>query len=497
AHREKIDILIPLDDLAIGHLKKRISSSTFVLGDSTRIKYEKLINIPFQRIASEFGNPIYSNTVAVGTVCGCMGVGEEILDAEITAKFGSKGGDVAENNIKAASSGYAIGRELKNNGIINISIKKDPTAAGQLLMSGADAIAMGAISAGCDACFAYPMTPGSSVFTAMAQLEHRAQIAVEQAEDEISAVNMAAGAWYAGGRAMVSTSGGGFALMVEGLSLAGMIESPLVIHLAQRPGPATGLPTRTQQGDLNLALYAGHGFFPRAIYAPGSVKEGFELSAKAFETADSFQVPVFIMSDQYFVDSYYNAPAPDFSGEKYEKHIVKTGADYKRYLITKDGISPRGVPGYGAGFICADSDEHDEEGRITEDLDGVRNAMVEKRMRKMVALKEAALAPVISGPKDYSRLIISWGSNYNTIIEALSIINDAKTAFAHFPQMYPLHRDTAALLSMAKDLVIIEQNETGQFADLIKLETGIDIKKRILKYNGMPFSVEEIVKALK
>ena len=496
SHRDKIDILIPLDDLAIAHLKKRISASTFVLGDSTRIKYEKLINIPFQRIASEFGNPIYSNTVAVGTVCGCLGIGEELLYAEITAKFASKGGDVAENNVKSASSGYAIGRELKDKGIINISIKSDPSAPGQLLMSGADAIALGALSAGCDACFAYPMTPSTSVFTAMAQLAHKTQSVVEQAEDEISAVNMAAGAWYAGARAMVSTSGGGFALMVEGLSLAGMIESPLVVHLAQRPGPATGLPTRTQQGDLNLALYAGHGFFPRAIYAPGSVKEGFELSALAFETADFFQVPAFIMSDQYFVDSYYNVPASGFAGKKYEKHIVKTGADYKRYLITGDGISPRGVPGYGAGFICADSDEHDEEGRITEDLDGVRNAMVEKRMRKAAALKEAALAPVIYGPKDYSRLIISWGSNYNTIVEALSIINDGKTALAHFPQVYPLHKDTAALLLRPKELVIFEQNETGQFADLIKLEAGVDIKKRILKYNGMPFSVEEIVKAL-
>jgi len=496
SHSEIIDILIALDDGAIAHLKDRISGATLVFGDSTRVKYEKLINIPFQRIASEFGNPIFSNTVAVGTVCGCLGVDEELLYAEITAKFSSKGADVAANNVKSAASGYAIGRELKNNGIIKISLEKDPSIASQLLLSGADAIALGAVSCGCDACFAYPMTPSTSVFTNMAQWAKTAGIAVEQAEDEISAVNMALGAWYAGARAMVSTSGGGFALMVEGLSLAGMLESPLVVHLGQRPGPATGLPTRTQQGDLNLALYAGHGFFPRAIYAPGTVKEGYELGALAFETADRFQVPAFILSDQYFVDSYYNVPSADIVEIKYEKHVVRTAGDYKRYLITPDGISPRGVPGFGDGFVCADSDEHDEEGRITEDLDGVRKPMVEKRMRKAAALKDAALAPVIHGPKDHSRLIISWGSNYNTIVEALSIINDGKTALAHFSQVYPLHKDTAAILSRPGELVIFEQNETGQFADLIKLETGIDIKKRILKYNGMPFSVEEIIKAL-
>jgi 2-oxoglutarate ferredoxin oxidoreductase subunit alpha len=497
AFREKIDLFIPLNEGSVDRLKGRISGETAILGDSTQVKHEKLINVPFQRIASEFGNVIFSNTVAVGTICGILDVNEEMLYAEVKSKFIAKGDEIADKNLKAVSSGYAIGRELKNNGIIKISLKKKSSIEAHLLLSGADAIALGALSGGCDACFAYPMTPGSSVFTAMAFLEHKAGIAVEQAEDEICAMNMALGASYAGASSMVSTSGGGFALMVEGLSLAGMIETPVVVHLAQRPGPATGLPTRSQQGDLNLALYSGHGFFPRAIYAPGTVKEGFELSALAFETADKFQSPVFILSDQYFVDSYYNMPISEFHEIKYEKHIIETKPGYKRYQLSLDGISPRGVPGFGSGFVCADSDEHDEAGRITEDLDGVRNSMVEKRMKKAALIKKAALEPVITGPKDYSRLIVSWGSNFNAIEEALSIVNDPKTAFVHFPQVYPLHKRTSEILSQAKEIIDIEQNETGQFADLIKLETGIDIKKRILKYNGMPFSVEEIVKVLK
>jgi 2-oxoglutarate ferredoxin oxidoreductase subunit alpha len=285
--------------------------------------------------------------------------------------------------------------------------------------------------------------------------------------------------------------------MTEGVSLAGAIESPAVIHLAQRPGPATGLPTRTEQGDLNLALYAGHGFSPRIILAPGNTEEAFYLSAQAFNLADKFQVPVFIMTDQYFVDSYYNIPAINTAGILIEKNVIETKEGYKRYLITKDGISPRGIPGFGAGLVAVDSDEHDEDGRITEDLDGVRQKMADKRAKKAEAVKKAAIKPVLTGPKKYKNLIVSWGSNFNTIIEALGIINDRETAFLHFPQVYPLHASTASLLKAAKKLVCVENNQTGQFADLIKLETGVDIKNRILKYNGMPFSVEELVLKIK
>jgi 2-oxoglutarate ferredoxin oxidoreductase subunit alpha len=497
AHVDSIDILIPLNNEAVSHLKKRISASTLVLGDSTQVHYEKLTNIPFQRIASEFGNALFSNTAAVGSVCGMLGVSEEILYAEIREKFIKKGNDIAAKNIEAAKSGYEIGRDLKDEKIAVFEIKKNPAVSSHLMLNGADAVAIGAIAGGCNSCFAYPMTPSSGVFTALAGYSHRLNLAVEQVEDEIGVINMALGAWYAGGRALVSTSGGGFALMTEGVSLSGMIETPVVIHLAQRPGPATGLPTRTEQSDLNLALYAGHGFFPRIILAPGNTEEAFRLSAQAFNLADKFQVPVFIMTDQYFVDSYYNIPEINTETVKVEKHIVETAAGYKRYLLTKDGISPRGIPGYGSGVVAVDSDEHDEDSRITEDLDGVRQKMADKRARKAVTVKKAAMKPVLIGPKKYKTLIVSWGSNYNTIIEALEILNGKDTAFLHFPQVYPLHASTASVLKRAKKLICVENNQTGQFADIIKLETGINISDRILKYNGMPFSVEELVLIIK
>ncbi|HRU39925.1 MAG TPA: 2-oxoacid:acceptor oxidoreductase family protein, partial [Candidatus Goldiibacteriota bacterium] len=288
SHVDRIDLLIPLNNEAIPHLEKRISKSTVILGDSTQVHDSRLINIPFQRIASEFGNPIFSNTVAAGTVCGLLGVDENILFSIVMEMFSKKGEDIAQKNADAAKSGYEIGKDLKEEKIAGFNVKKGADTAGHIMLNGADAVAIGAIAGGCNACFAYPMTPSTGVFTAMAGYSSRLPVVAEQVEDEIGVINMALGAWYAGARALVSTSGGGFALMTEGLSLAGMTETPVVIHLAQRPGPATGLPTRTEQADLNLALYAGHGFFPRIILAPGSVEEAFRLSAEAFNLADRF-----------------------------------------------------------------------------------------------------------------------------------------------------------------------------------------------------------------
>lgn len=493
AYSDRIDLLIPLNNEAMLHLEKRIGKDTLIFGDNTQVHDKRLINIPFQRIASEFGNPLYSNTVATGAVCGMLSAAEEIFYEAVKEAFAKKGDEVVKQNLDAAKSGYEIGKDLRDEHITGFKISRDPKVKAQLMLSGADAVAIGAIAGGCNSCFAYPMTPSSSVFTALAGYSHRLGLVVEQVEDEIGVINMALGAWYAGARALVSTSGGGFALMTEGVSLSGMIETPVVIHLAQRPGPATGLPTRTEQGDLNLALYAGHGFFPRIILAPGNTQEAFMLSAQAFNLADKYQVPVFILTDQYFVDSYYNIPGINTAGILIEKHIIETKEGYKRYLITRDGISPRGIPGFGAGVVAADSDEHDEDSRITEDLDGVRMQMADKRAKKAQTVRKAAIKPVLIGAKKYKTLIVSWGSNYNTIIEALEIIKSKDTAFLHFPQVYPLHAKTAQLLKAAKKLICVENNQTGQFADLIRAETGVAVDERILKWNGMPFSIEELV----
>ncbi|MDO9081288.1 MAG: 2-oxoacid:acceptor oxidoreductase subunit alpha, partial [Desulfuromonadales bacterium] len=317
-----------------------------------------------------------------------------------------------------------------------------------------------------------------------------------QAESELGAINMALGSWYAGGRAMVSTSGGGFDLMAEGLSLAGIIESPLVIHLAQRPGPGTGLPTRTEQGDLEIARYSGHGEFPRAILAPGSPEEAFACTAHAFIMADAAQSPVFVLTDQYLLDTLYDLDPLVLPEVAPQSRIIATPRNYQRYAPGLDGVSHRGIPGFGMGRVCVDSDEHDADGQITEDFD-VRIAMVDKRLAKLRLLQtDYALPPRLFGPVDYRRLIVGWGSTCAVATEALTQLPLPATAFLHCPQVYPLPLALLDGLRQAKEIIVIENNATGQFARLLRAESGCTIAKEWHKYNGLPFSVAEVVALL-
>ncbi len=493
AHVDHIDLLVPLKTGVIAHLGRRVCEDTLIVGEQTALDDARGTAMPFSAMAIEIGNKIYANSLALGCICGLLGLDRISLGRQIGGHFAGKGADVSGGNILAAERGYDLGQDLRRQHGIILEPCRVPDMAGNLLMSGADAVALGALAGGCNALFAYPMTPGTGVFTLMAQFSREVDIVVEQVEDEIGVVNMALGAWYAGARAMVSTSGGGFALMTEGLSLAGMTETPLVVHLAQRPGPATGLPTRTEQGDLNLALYAGHGDFPRIILAPADIEQAFFLARQAFNLADACQVPVILLTDQYFVDSMYTIA--DFAGElvQIDEKVVPTGDDYKRYLLTPDGISPRGIPGLGTGNICVDSDEHDEQGRITEDLDGVHVPMADKRMRKLAVLQQMALEPELVGPQDYRVLLVAWGSTVTGIREALDLIDADDLALLSCPQLYPLPASIAGFLQKAERVIVIEGNQTGQFADLLQRQTGVPITDRILKYNGMPFSVEELV----
>ena len=284
--------------------------------------------------------------------------------------------------------------------------------------------------------------------------------------------------------------------MVEGLSLAGMLETPIVIHLGQRPAPATGLPTRTEQADLLFTLHAGHGEFPRIILAPGSVADAFYLTQKAFNLADKYQIPVFVLTDQYLLDSHYNISSLATSDLHIKRHIVKTDKDYKRYKITLEGISPRGIPGLGEGLVVVDSDEHDEEGHITENFN-VRTQMVNKRLKKLELMKREIVPPELVGSKYYKTLIVGWGSTYHVVKEAIGHLGRDDISFLHFKQVYPLHPDTSDYLKKAGTCVIIENNATSQFGTLIELCTGINIEKKILKYNGLPFSLEEVVENIK
>jgi 2-oxoglutarate ferredoxin oxidoreductase subunit alpha len=490
---DRIDLLIPLHGGAIARLKKRITADTVIIGEKEKIKYESMIDVPFTKIAVEIGNAVFANTVAAGFVCGLMNADSLEFENFINEYFAGKDEDVRNKNLEALKRGYSAGK-IFDPVTINISTGLDTKS--DMLLSGADAISLGALAGGCNYVCGYPMSPSTSVLEKMASYSRNHDIIVEQVEDEVGVINMALGAWYAGARAFITTSGGGFALMSEGVSLCGMIESPLVLHLAQRPGPATGLPTRTEQGDLDLVLYAGHGHFPRIILAPGTLEQGFLLTQKAFYLADKYQVPVFILTDQFFIDSSYNTPVFSTDDITDERFIHKTNTDYKRFLFSETGISPRGVPGYGDGIVCVDSDEHDEGGYITEDSD-IRVRMVDKRLKKTESFKNDIIEPVLVGSRNYRTLVLCWGSTFNTVAEAVEALDDEKISLLHFSWIYPLPVSLIEYLGSASSVIIVENNSSAQFAQLIKLSTGFSIDKKILKYNGHPFSVEEVMMEIK
>ncbi|HBM17324.1 MAG TPA: 2-oxoacid:acceptor oxidoreductase subunit alpha [Lentisphaeria bacterium] len=489
------DIFIPFDLNAYERYKNDLSANTLTIADKKVINNENIFDLSFNEIALTVGDKIYSSMVVTGTVCGIIGTEIEDLKLHIIKRFEPKGEQIVSNNIKAAEAGYEEGRKIVKNSEMEIQIKRSNNVRDEILLSGSESIALGALAGGCDSIFSYPMTPGTGVFTALASWATQAGVVVEQAEDEIAAINMAIGAWYAGGRAMVSTSGGGFALMTEGVSLSGMTETPVVIHLAQRPGPATGLPTRTEQGDLNLGLYAGHGVFARAIFAPGSLEQAYELSRHAFEIADKYQSPVIILTDQYLTDVFYNSPEFKLYPSP-KKHIIEASEGYKRYDIGQGVLSPRGIPGYGIGRVCVDSDEHDESGRITEDLNGISLKMKNKRFMKLSLLKEAALVPDLYGCDDYETLFVCWGSILSIAQEAVLKFGK-KSALLHFKQVFPISGEASDFFRKAKQIIMIENNQTAQFKNLLEHEIGIKIPISILKYNGLQFTAGELYDRIK
>ena len=494
---DRIDILIPLTRASMIRLSERITDETIIIGNCEKVcgdgggVSEHIIDIRFETLAKEIGGTIYANTIAVGVISGILALETHIIEEYVRRYFSRKGEEVIGNNLAALRKGYEIGAGLVRDGTVSVTLAKNPDVLNETFLNGSESVGAGALSGGCRFISSYPMTPGTGVLAFLSKWQERFGVIAEQAEDEIAAINMALGASYAGLRSMVTTSGGGFALMGEGVSLAGMLEQPMVIHLAQRPGPATGLPTRTEQADLELVLYVGHGEFPRAIFAPGSMEEAFRLTRHAFNLAAKYQSPVFVLTDQYLIDSYYNLPVPDVGGFSVEPHIVETGEDYRRYRLTEDGISPRGIPGHGQGLVVVDSDEHDTQGHITEDLD-LRVKMVDKRLAKLDGLVSEALPPERIGPADATTCILCWGSTKYIVQEAVKRIGNPGVALVHFSQLYPLHPETAALVEKAGRLILIEGNATGQFEKLLRLALGIEVDELILKYSGLQYSVEEV-----
>src|SRR5271157_1587255 len=499
---DRMDFLFPFIDKAVEHVKERITPDTLIIGEKKFIENSPEyahVEVPLEDIAKEVGGIIYENIIVLGLICGLLDADLEYLNEMLRDAFGRKGEEIMEQNLTAASRGYNLAIELTQNDE-NVQshvrqIQKNPDITQDYLLNGERAVALGALAGGCNYCVFYPMSPAQGVPTFLARQDIDFSIIVDLSEDEISVMNKAIGASYAGARSMVSTSGGGFALMVEGLSFAAASELPVVIHLGQRPAPATGMPTHTEQGDLEFALYAGHGPVPRILLAPSSIEEGFYLTQKAFNLAAKYQVPVFVITDQYFIDTSYNVHILDYAPLPVEKYFVETTPDYKRYLLTEDGVSPWGLPGYGEGVSRADSHTHDEAGMISEEATD-RTQMVDKAYKKLAAIKLEAIPPVLVGSPDYTTLVVSWGSTYDIIVEALAKLGRADVAFLHFSQVFPLHTSTREYVQKAQKVIAIENNATGQFANILQLETSRRVDAKILKYSGYCFSVEELVARL-
>lgn len=498
---DRIDILIALNPGIRPNIQARLADNTLILGDREELGDEfenrpgRFMNMELLDMAKKVGGKIYANVVAAGIVFGMLKVDEEILGSMFSELFSSKGEDVVRKNIEAAWMGYSKGQALLAEGVVSFSISPDGSLKDHIALDGSEAVSLGAIAGGCNLIASYPMSPATGVLTFLAQHSRDFGIVAEQIEDEIAAMNMAVGGGYAGARAMVSTSGGGFALMSEGLSLAGVMEIPVVVHLGQRPGPATGMATRTEQGDLELAVYSGHGEFPRIVLAPSCIEDAFELTSKAFYLADKFQTQVILLTDQYFLNTFYNVPAFDLNNIDSRPLLVDAHKGYRRYENTGSGISPRAVPGSGPEIVGADSHEHDEWGHVKEDFE-LRTRMVDKRLRKLKAMSEESVEPLFSSQGDYEILVISWGSTYPMVREALDVIESRDVAHLHIRQIHPLSEDILKYMAKASKRIIIEGNATGQMEKHLKLHTGFAVDERVLNYRGLQFSVEDIREAL-
>jgi 2-oxoglutarate ferredoxin oxidoreductase subunit alpha len=508
ASKEKVDVLLALDLNTIKRHETSLSQEGMVVYDAERIKMAftgpAYLNVPFERIALEHGGTkIMSNTVATGAVLGMLGMDLITYEGVIRETFEKKGEQVVSKNITSAKAGFKHAvKECLTCGFTVPEEGRSPL----MLIDGSQAIGLGALMSGCRFYSAYPMTPSTGILNFLASRAEKCGLVVEQAEDEIAAINMALGASFAGVRAMTGSSGGGFSLMAEGLSLAAMTETPLVIAEVQRPGPATGLPTRTEQGDLLFVLHAGHGEFPRVVFAPGTPEQAFHLTQKAFDLAEKYQITAFVMSDQYLADAQWTFKGFDRRQVRYRDHRLRGEAfsslpAYRRHALTENGISPLGVPGDALHLVVTDSDEHDEEGHIIEDGE-TRNKMVQKRLlKKLGPLRQEMAPPLLYGEKDPEILLCGWGSTYGPMREAVDLLSrDRAVAMLHFSELNPLpstdRLDYVGLLRRTKRSICIENNATGQFAYLLRAETGYAFPSSINTYDGRPFTLESLVEEI-
>ena len=516
-------LVVCLNRPTVDFHKEQIAQGGAIIydGDSTQVQDGELrsdikkFSVPFLKLATENGGDmIMRNTVALGASIALMGYDIRLLEQVLSETFAKKGQAVVEQNVKIAKAGYdyVLSKYALESKAFLHKISKSGEKK-RMVMSGNEAIALGAAAGGLKFYSVYPMTPSSTIMHYLAQKELDFDVLVKQTEDEIAAVLYASGASFAGVRAATGTSGGGFSLMVEGMGMAAMAETPLTIFLAQRTGPSTGMPTWTEQADLKFALNASQGEFPRVIIAPGDLSETFTHTAKALNIAEKYQLPVIVLSDKYLSETYFSCEKFDVAGVKIERGKTITGGlkdlpqleRYKRYAFTRDGISPRPIPGVVGGMHVASSYEHDERGFSVENF-ATRKAMVDKRAKKLEGvIKNEIEPPKLYGPQDAEVSIICWGSQKGIAFDSMEMLKKEGVIanVLHFIYMFPLN--SKSIKKIFKGLgkskkVMIENNSTGQLAGVLREYAGVKPDFLLLKYDARQFFPEEVagqVKALK
>ncbi len=485
AHKETVDVIVALNQDAVENHKHRLNTGGIILYDSKKADAEG-IGFDFMDIVKKLGGkPIMRNTVAIGTLAGVLNIEWSVLEKVIMDAV-EKDVDL---NLKIAQHAYDR-IEKPSKSVPKLDQKSLP------LISGNEAIALGAVKAGLNMYIAYPMTPASAILHYLAAHEDELGVVTVHPESEIGVALMALGAAYAGARAMVGTSGGGFALMTEALSLAGQGELPMVIVEAQRPGPSTGVPTYTMQGDLAFVIHAGHGEILKVVLAPGDADEAFYMAGLAMNLAWKFQIPAFVLSDKHLSESIFSFEA-DLDKVKPENPLLwNDQGEYKRYLDTQNGISPLAFPGNPSAIVKATSYEHDESGITIEEPEAI-SRMQRKRLRKRKALEdelEKYEAVKVYGNPDSKTALLCWGSTKGACIEVAQAL-DLKVVQPLILEPFPVEALKKAL-SGADKIIDVEVNATGQLAKHVA-GYGFCIDDMILRFDARPFTVDGLLDNVK
>jgi 2-oxoglutarate ferredoxin oxidoreductase subunit alpha len=511
---DRLDVLIALTERTVDENMDELHDGSVVIFDGERTMMKDFeapgemtgLDVPLKRLAEEAGGAIVRNIVALGAACEVAGFPIENLDEALEKRFSDKGSAIVDTNKEAARLGQ---QHVQDEYELETSYELETTDSDYVLLNGDEAIGMGAIAAGCRFYSGYPITPATDVMEYLTGRVDRYGGKVVQAEDELSAINMALGAARAGARSMTATSGPGIDLMTETFGLIAQTETPLVICDVMRSGPSTGMPTKQEQGDLNMTLYGGHGEIPRFVVAPTTIAECFHKTIEAFNLAEKYQTPVFLVSDlaMAVTEQTYEPGQFDMDAVEIERGRVidedgleewtNEKAQFTPHAATDDGVSPRTFPGVEGGAHMTTGLEHDELGRRTEE-EAVRVEQVEKRQQKVETAREREdWSPREFGDPGSDNLVISWGSNEGAMLEAIDRLEEEEVdvRFLSCPYVFP-REDIAEEINAADEAIVVECNATGQWADVLEHD-ALERVKRINKYTGVRFKADELAERVK